>query len=659
MTQSQTPGLRLVGQIGGATYAVAVREPYAYIGVGPRLVILDVSDPARPTLVGQSVPLNRSVNQLVVQENHAYVAAREAGLHIFDISDAACPIEIGAYEPPRLEREADWVRSGVVGLAVTGGLACVADPVRGLVIVDISDPTCPREISVLAGPEFALNVVVHDALAYVSGRGSGLHIVDVADPARPRAIGRHRTTVFSALVAGRYAYVECEDDLQVLDISDASHPQVVRRFPEPASAVAVRGEHAYVGQYGRTEFAGLRVLVISDDRSELREIGILPAPDWHPVSVVVAESYAYVAAGPAGLRVVDVTDPTRPVEVGHYAIVGEASDVAVHTHRAYVTAEGSGLHIVDVSNPAVPLWVGSCEEIRQAWAVAVDGTHAYVAAVRNGLRIVDVADPSHPSQLASITTPVVHDPFETETWRVAAAQGHVYVAGDVAEETRYPGGYGLRGYTGAYFAILDASDPARPVELTFRPIVGRVRGIVRHNVHVYLLIVTSEGLRLEILDVANPIAPSLVGSYVASAYATALAVDGDRAYIAANSPGWTDGEVRILDVADPTCPQEIGVYTGPKTINAIAATGRYAFFSVLRYGLRMLDVGDSAAPTEVTTFDMAERAWGLAIAGSYLYVASSDAGLLIFEIPGGTQPDPSIAPGEPAAVPRPFLQAFQ
>ena len=52
----------LVGQIGGLTYAVAVQGGYAYVGVGPRLVILDIRNPARPTLVGQTAVLPRSIS---------------------------------------------------------------------------------------------------------------------------------------------------------------------------------------------------------------------------------------------------------------------------------------------------------------------------------------------------------------------------------------------------------------------------------------------------------------------------------------------------------------------------------------------------------------------------------------------------------------------
>jgi len=50
----QSQNVELVGQIGGSTWAVAVQGNYAYIGVGPRLVILNTADPAHPVVVGQT-----------------------------------------------------------------------------------------------------------------------------------------------------------------------------------------------------------------------------------------------------------------------------------------------------------------------------------------------------------------------------------------------------------------------------------------------------------------------------------------------------------------------------------------------------------------------------------------------------------------------------
>jgi len=44
--------VELVGQFGGACAAVAVWGSYACIGIGARLAVVDIANPAHPTLVG-------------------------------------------------------------------------------------------------------------------------------------------------------------------------------------------------------------------------------------------------------------------------------------------------------------------------------------------------------------------------------------------------------------------------------------------------------------------------------------------------------------------------------------------------------------------------------------------------------------------------------
>jgi hypothetical protein len=52
--QQEAQNVHLVGQIGGHTDAAAVRGDRAFVGVGLRLFILDVRNPARHTVVGQT-----------------------------------------------------------------------------------------------------------------------------------------------------------------------------------------------------------------------------------------------------------------------------------------------------------------------------------------------------------------------------------------------------------------------------------------------------------------------------------------------------------------------------------------------------------------------------------------------------------------------------
>jgi len=88
----------LAGQWGGPTYAVAVVGNIAYIGSGPRLLVIDISDPANPTLLGQSPVLGDIVQDVVVSSGYAYVADGEAGLQVINIADPANPVRVGGYD---------------------------------------------------------------------------------------------------------------------------------------------------------------------------------------------------------------------------------------------------------------------------------------------------------------------------------------------------------------------------------------------------------------------------------------------------------------------------------------------------------------------------------------------------------------------------------
>jgi len=164
--QANALNVELVGQVGGWCAAVAVQGRYAYLGVGPRLVVLDVSDPEQPVVVGQTAVLHGLVRDIALSGTLAYVAADQGGLRVVDVSDPAAPREAGFYDTPgRAE-----------GVAVSGGLAYVADGL-GLRVVDVANPAAPREVGFYNTPGSAYGVAVSGNHAYVADAWEGLLIL--------------------------------------------------------------------------------------------------------------------------------------------------------------------------------------------------------------------------------------------------------------------------------------------------------------------------------------------------------------------------------------------------------------------------------------------------------------------------------------------------
>ena len=105
--------------------------------------------------------------------------------------------------------------------------------------------------------------------------------------------------------------------------------------------------------------------------------------------MAVVGDYAYVADNDSGLRVILVSDPANPVEVGYYDTPGPAFGVAVAGNHVYVADAWAGLRVISVSDPANPVEVGYYDTPGSAWGVAVVGNYAYVADYYAGLQIIE------------------------------------------------------------------------------------------------------------------------------------------------------------------------------------------------------------------------------------------------------------------------------
>ena len=121
----------------------------------------------------------------------------------------------------------------------------------------------------------------------------------------------------------------------------------------------------------------------------------------------VSGSYAYIAFGDSGLRIIDISNPSSPVEVGHYDTPGWAYNLWVSGRYAYI-ADMDALRIIDISNPAFPYGTGVVEAGGAVTDVVVSGCFAYMTATtstfaENGLAIIDVFCPSKPHMISFIS----------------------------------------------------------------------------------------------------------------------------------------------------------------------------------------------------------------------------------------------------------------
>ena len=116
-------------------------------------------------------------------------------------------------------------------------------------------------------------------------------------------------------------------------------------------------------------------------------------------------NYAYVVCNENELRIIDVSDPTSPTEVGHCSTPRHAEDVYVVGNYAYIACNENGLWIIDIRDPALPTEVGHCSTPYYAKEVYVIKNYAYIGDCEKGLRVIDVSNPTSPTEIGYYYNP--------------------------------------------------------------------------------------------------------------------------------------------------------------------------------------------------------------------------------------------------------------
>jgi hypothetical protein len=155
--------VEFIGHSGGSFSAVAVGDPwggsgqaYAYVGEGPQLTILDISNPASPEVAGKSSLLPDLVEDVYIAAaatpgiTYAFVANGDGGLRVMDVSAPSEPREVGVLKTAgrasgvAVVTDEAWDPSAALRKSSGRAYAYVAAMDAGLRVVDVSNPWDPR-----------------------------------------------------------------------------------------------------------------------------------------------------------------------------------------------------------------------------------------------------------------------------------------------------------------------------------------------------------------------------------------------------------------------------------------------------------------------------------------------------------------------------------
>lgn len=303
-----------VSDLWGWTDPETGRE-YALVGRTAGLVIVDITNPAAPVRVG-IVPANPSgARDIKVYADHVFFTgdgAQDHGLVVFDLTRLRNLMETPAsFEP---DARYDGIRSAHnLAIDTESGFAFAVGASGG-------GETC----------------------------GGGLHMIDIRSPKQPEFAGCYTDTE-GLIWAGRTHDTQCvvyrgpdteyvgrqlcfasnETALRIVDVTDKQNPVPISTASYPSQAYIHQGwlteDHRFfflddeldelVGTSDRTRTLIWDLTDLDDPTFAGDLLGTDGSTDHN---LYIKGNRMYQANYQAGLRVVDISDPTAPFEVGHF-----------------------------------------------------------------------------------------------------------------------------------------------------------------------------------------------------------------------------------------------------------------------------------------------------------------------------------------------------
>jgi hypothetical protein len=208
-------------QLSGPPWArLAVDGDRAYVTTSG-LQVIDLTLPTEPVVVGTAPSAGGSGNALAVDGDRAYLAGG-LGLCIVDVADATDPVQLGCTPAGGYGR----------GVAVRGDVAFVSvrsdshePPSTDLLrVVDISDETAPAVIGAVELWGSAGDLSIEGDLLFAEVIGRGLLVIDVSDPTQPKPVGLARVDATAVGSGDRLYAAAGPEGLDIFDTSFCPFP---------------------------------------------------------------------------------------------------------------------------------------------------------------------------------------------------------------------------------------------------------------------------------------------------------------------------------------------------------------------------------------------------------------------------------------------------
>ena len=470
--------------------------------------------------------------QVVLQEDYAYISTCRSGLQIIDVSDLANPFVA-----------CHFTEIGASDLEVEDSLVFTYQN-RTFNMVDVSDPMAPELLYRRTdnyesnGQMSAGNGWVFYSLDEWDG-GMSFYYMMMLDVSNPRNVGGGilEQSGYSVCLYNteHLLFQEFGRWLYFLRLERGQHPRAIARYdwirPRELSCVDDR-----LLVLGRQNF---QIIDISDPENAELESELQLEDRW-TVQFDNDLNTSIVATRDSTLHLIDIRDFDNPTLINSFESEHPIADIAIQDSICVALTADREFLIYDWDEEGVEL-LSSLNGRGQALDVKIDGENGYLCLGESGFRKMNISNPENPEEIT--------------TWDINALRCKIY------------DNFALVTTNDTLFFRINLDDPdSQPLEL---PIENRMFDFDYEDGLIYVAL--ENPYRLSIYNSENMDNP--VGEYQLPERSYPFSIEYESGIVYLGDIG----RFRIIDVSDPENPHQVTEVLTRSSVPDFYIEGEYLY----------------------------------------------------------------------------------
>jgi hypothetical protein len=245
--------------------------------------------------------------------------------------------------------------------------------------------------------------------AFLADGNKGLNIISITAPENPASVYSFQTNGFTREVfadsIGSNKYVFLADEQKGLFILNATVPSSAFLDTHIAygggiNSICMKDGYLYVA----LRQGNIKILNLNSFPDSVIEVGTY-TPLNNVEHIEISETNMYLLEGTNGFEIIDISDPSAPLNLSTFNTPGSCNDLKVGEEIAYVADGITGVTAVNISNPAQPLLLSITDTESDLLGIDYSPNFMFTADNNEGAEVFNLFNPEYPEAFGYYETP--------------------------------------------------------------------------------------------------------------------------------------------------------------------------------------------------------------------------------------------------------------